>query len=326
MKLRFSTKTLIGVVAVFALVFQSYRYYLESQPPRIWLSWLKSANPAHRAMGAQEIGEMGLAAESCVQALANLVFNDPDGGVRRQAILGMISIGAKGSSQVTKEVATNAFVAAIHDPDGRRVASVAALGLWRIEADPAVAVSALIGGIRARDPWTRAASIFHLAMIVPKSRVDNATISAFSEALVDENEYVKQQGVLAFQHLIKNAPHAMSATLESHDVDVRRAAVHALIEDKPSLEAAMTGLITALRDPDAKVRSTAAMALGELGPGADIAVPSLVQALSDTDPEVRRAAVMALTQIGSTTTDKAAGLFEENLDGFNSDSSMLQSG
>jgi HEAT repeat protein len=61
-------------------------------------------------------------------------------------------------------------------------------------------------------------------------------------------------------------------------------------------EAAVDGLIAALKDSDAGVRRAAADALGELDNRR--AVPALIEAVKDADPDVRRHAIDALGEIG----------------------------
>src|SRR5688500_7967368 len=61
-------------------------------------------------------------------------------------------------------------------------------------------------------------------------------------------------------------------------------------------QAAIDGLIAALKDSDAGVRKQAAIALGELESSA--AVPALIDALKDSEVEVRQSAMSALGDIG----------------------------
>jgi HEAT repeat protein len=63
-------------------------------------------------------------------------------------------------------------------------------------------------------------------------------------------------------------------------------------------EAAIGGLIAALKDSDAGVRREAADALGVLD--SRRAVPALIEAVKDADPDVRRHAIDALGEIGDS--------------------------
>ncbi len=65
-------------------------------------------------------------------------------------------------------------------------------------------------------------------------------------------------------------------------------------------EAAVPGLMRALRDPDNGVCALAAEALGQMGVSADGAIPSLVRSLKHISPEVRRTAAEALGKMGET--------------------------
>lgn len=76
----------------------------------------------------------------------------------------------------------------------------------------------------------------------------------------------------------------------------RGGAPDTVVAQQAPREAAVEGLIAALRDNDAGVRRQAAFALGQLD--ARPAVDALVSAAKDTSPDVRRAVVEALGQIG----------------------------
>lgn len=60
-------------------------------------------------------------------------------------------------------------------------------------------------------------------------------------------------------------------------------------------DAAVPGLVEALRNPERYVRLVAAWTLGEIGDVA--AVPGLLEALCDPEPDVRETAVLALGKI-----------------------------
>ncbi|MBI4420669.1 MAG: HEAT repeat domain-containing protein, partial [Gemmatimonadetes bacterium] len=83
---------------------------------------------------------------------------------------------------------------------------------------------------------------------------------------------------------------ALLVALKDPEVDVRRAAAHALGNRRDPR--AVPGLISAMSDQDAEVRRYATEALGNLRD--DRAVEGLLGALKDQDPEVRASAAEAL--------------------------------
>jgi HEAT repeat protein len=83
--------------------------------------------------------------------------------------------------------------------------------------------------------------------------------------------------------------------LKHPDFSVRESAVEAL--GQLGSEATIPGLLQALGDPDSNFRWRAAAALGQLG--SEAAIPGLLQALDDQDFDVRWSAVETLGQLGS---------------------------
>ena len=79
-------------------------------------------------------------------------------------------------------------------------------------------------------------------------------------------------------------------------LDLRSTARGAVTAQKSPAEAAIDGLVAALKDTDPGVRRQAAAALGQAG--SPRAVPGLIELLKDSLPDVRQRAVSALAQIG----------------------------
>src|SRR5262245_52105378 len=77
----------------------------------------------------------------------------------------------------------------------------------------------------------------------------------------------------------------------------------ALTAQQSPADAAIDGLVLALKDTDAGVRRQAAAALGELGNAR--AVPGLIEALKDKEVDVRQRALAALGEIGDARAVQA---------------------
>jgi len=87
--------------------------------------------------------------------------------------------------------------------------------------------------------------------------------------------------------------------LKHEDSNVRIWAAWALTKIGPPAKAAVPALIDSLRDKiGSRNRSIIAEALGRIGPAAKEAVPALIDALGDSDEALQRSAVGALGKIG----------------------------
>ena len=86
-------------------------------------------------------------------------------------------------------------------------------------------------------------------------------------------------------------------------LDLRSTARGAVTAQKSPAEAAIDGLVAALKDSDPGVRRQAAAALGQAG--SPRAVPGLIELLKDSLPDVRQRAVSALAQIGDASAGSA---------------------
>ena len=101
-------------------------------------------------------------------------------------------------------------------------------------------------------------------------------------------------GVTAQKSPNEAALDGLIAALKDSDDGVRRQAAIALGQTRD--RAAVEALITAVRDSNVDVRRRAIMALGEIRDAN--AIPALTTALKDDDAGVRRAAVLALAELG----------------------------
>ena len=85
--------------------------------------------------------------------------------------------------------------------------------------------------------------------------------------------------------------------LADRDVYVRTQAATSLGKFGPDSKAAVSALISALRDPTKEVRVAAAYALAEIGPAAREAAKALKQMTKEKEGDVRTAATIALRAV-----------------------------
>lgn len=143
-------------------------------------------------------------------------------------------------------------------------------------------------------------------------------IPAFSRALDDEDERVRQISAQALAEIGSEAANTVPALihrLEDEDKAVRLAAAQALAAIGPAAETVVPNLILALDDDYWRVRQAAAEALQSIGPGAVTAVPALIQttenALTDYHFRLFAAASGALVNIGHEAVPALIQVVEE---------------
>ena len=161
---------------------------------------------------------------------------------------------------------------------------------------------------------------------------DNVAVNALSEALFDEDYYVKlssawalgkikdNRAVQPLLRLIKGGgakvftmhgsaseidqSHPVTETLKTEGMkymDVQVSAIKALGEIRD--ETAVGGLVAELSDDAGQIRCAIALSLGKIG--SPKAVPSLIESLNDKIWYMRRDAAIALGQIGDTKAVEA---------------------
>lgn len=158
-----------------------------------------------------------------------------------------------------------------------------------------------------------------LAVAAALRRMKTAdAIPAFSRALNDEDERIRQISAQALTEIGSEAADAVSALipgLEDEDKAVRWAVAQALAAIGPAAESAVPSLTTALDDEYWRVRQAAAEALQSIGPGAETAVPALIQttenALIDYHFRLFAAASGALVNIGNKSVPALIQVLEE---------------
>jgi len=212
---------------------------------------LGDADPASRRSAANNLGEMGVAAEDAIPALATALC-DQDEAVRLNASYALGTIGAAAVPALITEVLEGTET-------GRRHAACALSLVGR------PAVRALLQGLEAADWKVRAVIVDILGEI---GAVTPEIIPALIRALGDESEWVRRHAADAAGTIgpaaAGAAPGLMRLLNDPHPF-VRINAATALVKIGPAAAEAVPGLIVALEDTDRYVRGFAALALRRIG-------------------------------------------------------------
>lgn len=191
-----------------------------------------------------------------------------------------------------------ALLAGVGDPDVRvRLATIGVVEM--LDEDAALAVPALVKALKDPDRFVRwsAARVLGKASPVEADR----TVPNLARLLNDPDYDLRLATINTLEHYgpaAKDALPALTRTIATGDVEIRRAAIKA-VESMGSRVAhpAVPALIAALDDPDVRIRRAAAETLGRFGATARAAEPALRRNLDSADPEERRAASEALLNI-----------------------------
>jgi HEAT repeat protein len=261
----------------------------------------KDAEGLRHALAIGTLGQIGVAAELAMTAIAHALRSGPT-HVQRAAAIAISRIGrnpvaavpalneALGSADsVLRESAARALRAYAQEPVdvsslvrllGDREESVRQTAGETLQAFGAAAVPALIATLETREAWRHKEQWKEMVEVLdralPRDRI------GFS----DRKEYVLPPTVF---YAIEECDWAASQLLQG--------AVSVLGALGPAAGDAAAVLADLLRDRDKHVRAAAAKALGRIGPQAQIAVPALVGSLSDNHEEAGMAAVESLTKV-----------------------------
>jgi HEAT repeat protein len=277
-----------------------------------------------RAGAAGALGRIGYPATDVVPVLTK-ALGDTNDEVRRSAAVAIADIGPDASSAAPALLRTwadrdndagsylvNALMKigpgavpalipalAHHKVEVRRMAAEL-LGSLRLAAKDAVPA---LAKLLTDDEQLRERAALTLGLIGPDA------IPALVAALADKNPAVRKaaiSGLRASPDVTVAIPD-LAKTLTDADVEVRRAAAHALTagggglpyypttgltpERAKAHANAFPALVKALEDPDAQVRASAAEALRLVGPKVESAIPELSQLLGDLEFVGKQAAV-----------------------------------
>ena len=255
---------------------------------------LKSEDPSLRTGAAMALRELGSVAWPAIPALIE-ALSDPWVGVRKGAA------GALGGIGPASEVAVPALTLTLTDSH-RFVRSWAAMALYEIGPAAEPATAQLIQMLESDSQNLRGRSWCASALARIEADPELA-VPALMWALADDaSEEVRSVAVLSLEQYgveaaRRGATLSLVDALSDRHWKVRGNAACALPEMGDDLGLAVSRLAGALRDDAAYVRGCAARALGEIGPAALDVAHELAPLLEDEDDHVRSQAEQALKRL-----------------------------
>jgi HEAT repeat protein len=259
-----------------------------------------------RSHAAMVLMLMGPLAEPAIPALIRAWKNDDDSMVTHYAVLALVGIGKADRNVVM------ALSEALREPDRCRLATNALLRLDpEAAARAGISLPALVGSLAATNPDSvRTAAAFALCGL---KQGNTSLVAAWTEALSDEDEYVRRQATNALLSLGSDAakkagisiPLLLGRLADANHWMFRTDAAWALGQIGEGDKAAVAALAEALRDTNIVVQFTAASALARIGCVDSNAITALTEALKDKDATVRENAADALLKLNLKVADKA---------------------
>ncbi|MCE7948896.1 MAG: hypothetical protein DYG88_15855 [Chloroflexi bacterium CFX4] len=264
--------------------------------------------PAVRATIADLLGAADLGGDE-VRRLLTELLSDPDGGVRRAAVRGLMQYAHQNRGQFN-----NTALMLLSDPDLRVRLEVAPMLLKADAAANNAVLQMLAPTLAEPDPSLRASAV----QVLGKAN-QVRFIANLLPYLDDPSDEVRLAAVLSIEELcaLGKLPDDLAARLRER-LDqlltdpierVRRAALTILAYLK--VRDAESVLVRFLADPSADIRAAAVDSLVRLGRSA---VPALTPLLERATPTVRLEATVALSRImPDRAADRLRAAVQENL-------------
>lgn len=295
------------------------------------IEMLKDDDPSTRIVAAEQLGQVGPAAQGAIPQLLTQATQDSSQHANTTAAAALKSIDLT----VARRVMTH-FVPRLQDQDvQQRRTACAVLGSLGPIAKPAV--PALLAISHDSDALVRRNALIALASIgIPSTLITAAML----DGLRDSSSLVRQTAVTQFAFTIPLSqeaaaaltplltdPEKAMATLARSALDKPRAgdpaqieslgmmvehaaardyALHQLAQLGPGAGEALAPILPLLQDEQPLIRYLAAEALGAMGPTAKQALPALQQQRQDPDPVVRAAVGEAVAAIEARMAEPSA--------------------
>jgi HEAT repeat protein len=341
---RFGVKSMMALVAVCALLSWAWNFSRDSEPPYLYIRWLRTEAAPQRQYAVSELGRMGAEAEAAVPALLQSARLDDDPLVRALSIGSLSEILRKTSDRSAVRAAGFVLIDGLTDREPMvRCAAAQSLTAEQF-ADDSKFIPALLVCTEDRNEQVRMSALNTLAWISPTQGADFIAVrAAIFKAMQDTNGSVRERSLADFRILARKSPAIIGAALGDENVRVRRAALEALRREgylfgisshsvAPNLEALLQDSDEHVRLDTVNVlyasstwfqerpavprgRATRLTQNGAVGTGwlqASPAIPrALAAALKDSSVDVRRAAASALGRFGASAAGELAALESE---------------
>ena len=327
---------LLGLVLFLGLLGLWYWLSTGARAMPTWIEMLQDDDPSTRIVAAEQLGQVGPAAQVALPQLLAQATRDGSQHANTTAATALKSIDLTAARQVMTH-----FIPRLQDQDAQqRRTACAVLGSLGPVAKPAV--PALLALVHDLDELVRRNALMALASIgIPSPPI----VAALLEGLRDSSSLVRQTAVTQFAFTIPltqpvitaltpllNDPNRSMATLARSALDKARPddaaqleslgmmvqhsgardyALHQLAQLGPAAGDALLPVLPLLQDDRPFVRYLAVEAIGAMGPAAKQALQALQQRREDSDPVVREAVADAIAgieaaMVPAASSDKAA--------------------
>ena len=327
---------LLGLVLFLGLLGLWYWLSTGARAMPTWIEMLQDDDPSTRIVAAEQLGQVGPAAQAALPQLLAQATGDGSQHANTTAATALKSIDLTAARQVMTH-----FIPRLQDQDAQqRRTACAVLGSLGPVAKPAV--PALLALVHDLDELVRRNALMALASIgIPSPPI----VAALLEGLRDSSSLVRQtavtqfaftvpltQPVIAALTTLMNDPDRSMATLARSALDKARPddaaqleslgmmvqhsgardyALHQLAQLGPAAGDALLPVLPLLQDDRPFVRYLAVEAIGAMGPAAKQALQALQQRREDSDPVVREAVADAIAgieaaMVPAASSDKAA--------------------
>lgn len=318
---------LLGLILFIGLLGLWYWLSTGARAVPTLIEMLQDDDPSTRIVAAEQLGQIGPAAQAAVPSLLAQAMRDGSQHANTTAAGALKSIELSAARQVMTH-----FIARLHNPDAQqRRTACAVLGSLGPIAKPAV--PALLTMAQDADELVRRNALMALASIgIPSAPITAALL----DGLHDSSSLVRQSAVTQFAFTVpltqpvaaaltplQDDPDKPMATLARSALDkpkpddatqieslgmmvqhspAREYALHQLAQLGPAAGEALLPILPLLGDEQPLVRYLAAEAIGAMGAVAKPALQPLRERMQDSDPVVREAIADAVASIESGTT------------------------
>ncbi len=262
----------------------------------------------YRQLAVEMLGEMGVAAESAVPALLELLtkLEDTDEELRREVFIALGSIGPRAA------VATPEMMSLLDNPEAGDARAGAAYVLARIGERRALPALKAILASSENEGLLRSAAWATVAL-EPGNKSNAALVMPYLlRASSSEMPLVRREVMTAFATLGPEASAALPVLLEhaagDPDASVRAMSLNALTEIHAPAAQVIPIAIVALEDPDVTVRNAARYVLGRQGPAAMEAAARLRESVRRGDTFERILSAWALVHVDPSEQNREAAI------------------
>jgi HEAT repeat protein len=298
-RLRWRLRTLMILVVLCATGLMAYRVYLERSPVYQLIRQLRTGNAQARSQAASQIGLMGPKAAFAAWALTS-ALDDPDRGVRVEAMYAMVRIGSRSRQLLAVLVAKIEEWPPSFHRGTRRWAKATGLldaddplaALQVIRPPAAVIVPMLGKALKSPNPWVRRRALDALLTVASWSDPSSPELAeALLARLTDDRFGSRQRTAESLAKLDRGAQERAVARLahDLRDLESARAFEAAVLLPlfADGTRTAVATLSEQARGGDVRRKLIAPLLLAQYGELATPAAPTLVRLITERDADRR---------------------------------------